>query len=129
MITFLDLPFMDGESLIAQVRRFNLRIKIIAVSFEKDFDQLKRLLPYTIAEYLVYPVADNTLENCLRRLFPIANETSLPYSKPVVEVIKIIMNRYYEPLTLEILADCVFLSPNYLGALLKKKSAKLFLLF
>lgn len=124
LVTFMDFPVLHGEELIEKIRVFNSDIPIIVINSSKNFDQLKRLLPYKIEEYLIFPNFNADLESCIKRLFPIAINQCLDYSSPINSVITIITNHYPEPLTLENLASYVYLSPNYLSNLFKKEVGK-----
>lgn len=122
LITDIKMPLMNGVDLITHVRDFDQDLHIVVLSGYDDFTYARELLNSNVVDYLLKPIdplefiacLSQTLEK-ITKLHPLSNEPTID------KTLKIIHNEFYRELTLEELAERVFLSPNYLSILFKKE--------
>lgn len=122
LITDIKMPLMNGTDLIANVRDFDQDIHIIVLSGYDDFSYARELLKSNVVDYLLKPINPFEFEVCLsqtlqkiERCHPLSNDLTIS------KTLEIIHNEFNRDLTLEELAERVFLSPNYLSILFKKE--------
>lgn len=127
LITDIKMPMMDGVELIQRVRDFNQSIRVIIISGYDDFNYARRLLQYRVDDYILKPVNVPEFMAVLNKIEPQASPTESSVQVPVIQaVIDIIEHDFMKDLTLEDVAQRVFLSPSYLSNLFKKQTGSSF---
>lgn len=122
LITDIKMPLMNGVDLITHVRDFDQDIRIIVLSGYDDFTYARELLRANVIDYLLKPIDPLEFIACLNQtLEKITNIHSCSNEPTIDKTLEIIHNEFNRELTLEELADRVFLSPNYLSILFKKE--------
>lgn len=140
VVSDIRMPEMDGLKLLEEIRKHKLNTQVIFVSGYTDFEYARQAIRYGCIGYLIKPVNEDELLQCLQKVkdcFP-ENEREpetaaeefreLYHSKKVLvqEIIGYIQEHYSEELTLQTLAGKFNISENYLSSLVKKKTGKNF---
>lgn len=67
VITDIRMPRMDGLQLLARIRQTDEKTKVIILSAYSDFEYARSALSNGASDYLLKPVDDTALENCLNK--------------------------------------------------------------
>lgn len=125
LITDIKMPLVNGIELIKLVRNFDKKINIVVVSGYDNFEYAKKLLPFHVDNYLLKPINPLELKDTISSL--LSEEKGGPeYSQVIKQVLNIIKKEYSNGITLESVADQVYLSPPYLGVLFNKETGTSF---
>lgn len=68
VFTDIRMPVMDGLELLKQMRKQELKTKVVIVSAYADFEYAKSAMRFGVQEYLLKPVEDKELRECIGRL-------------------------------------------------------------
>ena len=68
MITDIQMPKMDGLTLIETIRKENTDLPIVVISAYTDKDKLLRAVKLGLVDYVVKPIARNTLNNLIDKV-------------------------------------------------------------
>ncbi len=68
VITDIRMPGMDGIAFIEQAQRMNEQLGFIVVSGYSDFEYAKRAIRLGVSDYLLKPVDDDQLKECLSKI-------------------------------------------------------------
>ncbi len=122
LITDIKMPLLDGVALITQVREFDKELKILVLSGYDDFHYARELLKANVVDYLLKPINPVEFQQCVKQIFnQLIDQQPLTNDKIIDHVLEIIHHEFMRDLTLEELAERVFLSANYLSILFKKE--------
>lgn len=121
LISDIKMPLLNGVDLIKRVRDFDQQIHIIIISGYNDFEYAKNLLSSNVTNYLLKPINTTEFIHTIKQLPLFCPSKSAEYSLVIRNILTIIETEYAQNLTLEALADRVFLSPSYLSNLFKKE--------
>jgi two-component system response regulator YesN len=131
LVTDIRMPVMDGNLLIEEVAKTYPEIRIIICSAYADFSYAQKAIGFGVESYLLKPIRFSEFQEtlgkvydaCVKIVSPASGENESHYSKQVAQVIQIIRHKYASPkLSLDYLADEVYLSPNYLSNIFKKET-------
>lgn len=121
VITELNFPNAKEISLCESVRRMNIQVPIIIVTYETNFFIMKDLFRYHIDGYFFKPVDMLKLQNFLSN-FPQKDIHIKHKNFLVQQVIDIINKEFRSSLSLNYLSQEVGLSSSYLSRLFKKET-------
>lgn len=68
VFTDMKMPYMDGITLIREVRAKNMTTEFVVISAHADFQMAQQSISLDVAEYLLKPITKNEIENVLARL-------------------------------------------------------------
>lgn len=123
LITDIKMPLMSGVDLIKSIRNFNQELEVLIISGYDDFNYARQLLSSKVTNYLLKPINSleliDTIKNIekFKRIFKESGE----YSSPVNQAINIVKTEFASDLTLDLIANRVFLSSAYFSSLFKKE--------
>lgn len=150
LFTDIKMPLMGGLELAAKARILNPDLKIILFSAYGEFEYAKEAIKLDVDYYILKPVnveefiktISDVIEECMELQKKKVNEemllqvyqktisheemkfktgpVSANYKGAVSKVIDIIREEYAHDLSLEYLAEKVFLTPGYLSSLFRK---------
>ena len=132
VFTDVKMPVMDGISLIASVRSYNLRTEFVITSGYADFEFARQGIALEVADYLIKPVTQEdvlrVLDHVQRRISgvkPKAKESRLrsryPDAHPtVLKSLDILEKAYAGKLNQRDLAAELGVSPEYFSYLFSK---------
>jgi len=69
IITDVDMPYLDGLSLIERLRHIDTTIPIIIISGYGDQEKLLRAIKLNLVEYILKPIKRNALNQAIQRSF------------------------------------------------------------
>lgn len=68
VFTDMKMPYMDGVTLIREVRAKNMATEFVVISAHADFQMAQQCIFLDVTEYLLKPITKNEIENVLERL-------------------------------------------------------------
>lgn len=134
VILDLSLPDMDGMELGKKVLELNRQTSIIVITHLKMFEMVQMAMNSGFSKYLLKPTSKTELLSALDSLLlpnmmkeanyfgkaatpPSKNEIDL--GNPIQSVVSYIHSYFYEPITLNEMADWVYLSASHFSRLFK----------
>ena len=132
LLTDVKMLYMDGIELAQQVRARRPDMPIVFLSGYGDTQYLRSAIQIGASDYLLKPINFDELAACMRRITerldhapakPIRPGPAQPFTADpvmnasIAHVIRIIHGQYAENITIQLLADQVHLTPNYLSML------------
>lgn len=122
----IAMPIIDGLEFIRQAKGEYSSLHFIIISAHCDFNYARQAIRFGVTDYLAKgEYTDEELQNTLLKITR-RDEIEHPYRFEVQTVIKAIEQQLQENITLEIIADQMKLTPNYLGTLFFKQTKKHF---
>lgn len=133
IITDIRMPEMNGLEMAAEIRKNNQETKIIVLSGYDKFEYAKKSISLNVAEYLLNPFgAEELVEVVLRLIANIEEKKSKDesdlnkgknpnYSKTINKAITYVQKNYQKEITLNKIADKVFVTPNYFSRIFKEE--------
>jgi two-component system response regulator YesN len=146
LITDIQMPEMNGLELIKEVQDRGLCKRFIILTGYDETMYLRQAIRYRVIDYLLKPInkielydalanislelltKPNEIENSLRvpdSMVPDLRNIHL--SKNVRVIIQYIEKHYMKDLSLEQIAEHVFLHPNYISSLFRKETGLTFI--
>lgn len=136
VITDINMPEMNGIDLILALHQLHPEISIIVLSSYDDFHFVRQAMKFGAKDYLLkHDIDPSELSRVLKELRH--EETLADHVSPltsvhlkikgadqpeVYRVIEYVKAHYHEPISLQQLADQLFLSPNYLCNIFKHRT-------
>ncbi|WP_106767082.1 AraC family transcriptional regulator [Paenibacillus faecalis] len=135
-IIFMDitLPEMDGISSLQEIRRFLPGACVTILSASSDFSYAQAAISLRVHEYLLKPVKPGILRQMICNVLEQAAKpegNGLMDDSPIEPVqerqhfvekaIDYIQENYKEKLTLQMVADHVYMNPQYFSRIFKKE--------
>ncbi len=125
VITDIEMPGRSGLEIIAKSIEAGLAVRFIIVSAYTSFDYARRAIQLGAEDFLPKPVNRRellkTLQTVMKKL-----EGDRPEEEPVrklIQAAKAYLDVHFDQhLTLEQVADYVYVSPSYLSTLFKKET-------
>lgn len=120
LVTDINMPIMDGFSVIENVRRILPNLKIVIISGYDDFSYVQRGMRLSVSDYLLKPVKNEDILQLLNRLDGTKN-TNHPSS--LASQINLFIQKYYalSDLTVESMAEDLGYSKEYLSRKFKER--------
>ena len=138
VITDVRMPYMDGVSMIKQLRAAGCNSHFILLSAHSDFSYAQSAIRAGASDYLVKPLRDEELKQTILRVFFPENEgkeerTQVPVqlqfqpnteieNKYVKQAIHYIKSNFGEDITISTVADYLQISEGYLSRVFKKET-------
>lgn len=141
VITDIRMPDMDGLDFIGMIQKETHPPLVIVISGYADFEYAQRAIRYGVADYILKPVEEPTLEtsiqNVLKRLHSkqpvqsanrnITEDASLPQKNLLIQKAqRIIETEYMNNLSLASVANRIGIHPNYFGVLFARHMGESF---
>ena len=135
-IIFMDitLPEMDGISSLQEIRRFLPDACVSILSASSDFSYAQAAISLRVHEYLLKPVKPEILRQMIRKALEQAAQperNSLIDASPIEpaqerqsfikEAVDYIQENYKGELALQMVADHVYMNPQYFSRIFKKE--------
>ena len=137
LITDIRMPGLSGLELIEKISALSLDLKIIIISGYTDFEHARKALALHAFDYLLKPIDEEALTSCVRRAESAINgerraagqaveSEELTQEDSVDRAFLYMQEHFHKPLTLESVAQSVFLNPNYFSGIFKKRKGVTF---
>lgn len=136
LLTDVKMPFMDGITLARQVREKLPETRIVFLSGYSDTEYLRSAIHIGAIDYLLKPIDFDELNQCMGRLILLLDQTSTTVADSrqepsdgvenaaVARIMLLMKEQYARSITVQSLAEQVYLSPNYLSTLFHRKTGK-----
>lgn len=133
LITDIRMPEISGIDLLKIVEESNLKTKVMFLSGYSEFEYAQQAIKYGLYDYLLKPLSGTKLTLSLQQFISKYPDTTSP---PVVEnkisktesektiafIQKYVAEHIEDNVSLNFLAELVYLSPPYLSSLYKKET-------
>lgn len=137
VFTDIKMPYMDGLTLIREVRKLGIETKFIIITAYEEFDYARQAITLGVTQYLVKPLIMEDIQEALATLEEkgeVEVETRLgeryPDAHPIIiRALKIIESSYSETLNQKELASELGISPEYFCSLFSKNVGESFVKF
>ncbi|HIU76922.1 MAG TPA: response regulator [Candidatus Pelethocola excrementipullorum] len=138
VFTDIKMPYMDGLTLIKEVRSLGFDTKFVVISAYEEFEYARQSISLGVTEYLVKPIIVEDVIGALEAVtskkkehLPVQSLAEVyPDVHPVIlRALKKIENKYGEPLNLKDMADELGVSPEYFSSLFSKNVGESFVRF
>ena len=136
MLVDIQMPVMNGLSLMKELQRFYPFIRIVVLSGYSDFDYARQAMNFGAMGYLLKPTQKAEISKTFSRIKKALDEEritnltlSAPKTKvdPVVEkLLQYIQSHYCEHITLESAAGVFYMNPSYFSTFFKQKTGESF---
>lgn len=129
VFTDIKMPFMDGLTLIKEVRKLGMDTKFVIISAYEEFEYAKQAISLGVSEYLVKPLI---MEDIQKALAAIRGKDTLPKQSKIlskrypdvhpiiISALKKIEVEYSNQLSLKDMANELGISPEYFSSLFSK---------
>lgn len=140
IVTDIRMPGMSGLEMVARIREDAPDLPVVILSGYEDFEYAKQAIRYQVTDYLLKPVSRTEFAGVLNRIAERLHvshaderedeETGLQQGgdrRLIIRKIKeLIRERLDESLTLQDVAETVYLNPQYLSYLFKAETGRNF---
>ncbi|MBQ8639180.1 MAG: response regulator [Lachnospiraceae bacterium] len=132
LLTDVKMPFMDGMELIRLAHGKDPEMKIVIFSGYGEFEYARTAMKYHVESYILKPVDpqefEQTMRNVLNELDQRKQEPAkgepVPGHSEIDTVKQYICQNYEKDLSIEKLAQLVYMAPAYLSTLFKKETGQ-----
>lgn len=128
VLTDVRMPNMNGIDLARNLRESSKNIQIIFMSSYSDKEYLRTAIQLRAIDYIDKPVnriqLTEVLKKTITELCPLKAAPQGSFSRTVEDLFSYISKHCSEDLSIEFLAEQVYLSPSYLMNLFKKETGK-----
>jgi len=131
----IKIPGMTGLEFAKNLYEENRGVEVVLISGYKEFDFLKEAMEYKVFDYLLKPVAYESLKKTFStlnsKLDKKQDRKEEEYKEGeegdgIVSAIKAYINKYYATTSLKDTAAFVHMNPNYLSRFFKQKTGEYF---
>lgn len=137
VFTDIKMPFMDGLTLIREVRKLGMETKFVIISAYEEFEYARQAITLGVTQYLVKPLIMEDIQEALDAIEDkeeAGEEQSLAERYPdahpiVIRALKIIESSYSDTLNQKDLAGELGISPEYFSSLFSKNVGESFVKF
>lgn len=139
LITDIVMPEMDGLELIREAQKRDVDRFVILSGYD-DFKYAQQAIRLHVTDYLLKPIDQNALSDLLSKIvsqiiqerkhrlvhFPIQIEKHLDENNTIRKFKLFILENYMHDISLDEVAECLDLHPNYVSSLIGRKINKSF---
>lgn len=122
LFTDVKMPFMDGLALSKAALYHNPKLKIIIFSAYDEFEYAKAAVGLGVSEYLLKPIVPEEFHNCIKKVLSEIPPPPAVQSDRVETVKQYICQNYDKDLSLDLLANMVFVHPDHLNRVFKQET-------
>ena len=121
LFTDVKMPFMDGLALSEAALNRHPQLKIIIFSAYDEFTYAKTAVSLGVCEYLLKPIDPEEFRNCIKKVTSGISSPATQGNR--VETVKqYIYQNYEKDLSLDTLAQLVFIHPDHLNRIFKSET-------
>lgn len=126
IITDIRMGGMNGLTFVSKVRQVSKDVPVIILSGHSDFEYARTAMRYEVTDYLLKPINRVELSETISRLFKTDSEEKIDTSKQFQKILQYIDEQLSHEISLKLIADYVYLNPQYVGQLFKSELNKNF---
>lgn len=141
IITDIKMPGMSGLEMVKSIKCNLPGVKTIILSGYNDFNFAREAIELKVFTYLLKPFEDDDVLETMKKVISEIQGASQPRldipqpdeqmksdinARLINKVLKIIEEEFMEGISLAIIADRVYISPNHLGQVFYKSTGKTF---
>jgi YesN/AraC family two-component response regulator len=137
VLTDIKMPVMSGIELMERIKAGYPKIKIVILSGYNEFEYARKGIEYGAYSYILKPTKEKDFVEVFSRLkkdldnlneIPDNPEETTADSVPGVELVKkFIAENYERKITLEEVANLVYMNPSYFSSFFKSKTNQTFI--
>lgn len=125
VFTDIRMPQCDGLEMIRRLKEKGEQAEFIMLSGYAEFEYARKAMELGVRYYLTKPVDENEMYRIIEKIREEKAEQFLPVQSDVIrEVREYISKNYSQKISLNAIAAQLYMNPNYLGQLIKKKTGK-----
>lgn len=138
VFTDIKMPFMDGLTLIKEVRKLGMDTKFVIISAYEEFEYAKQAISLGVSEYLVKPLIMEDIQKALAAIRqkeePPRQSEALSKRYPdvhpiIISALKKIEAEYSTQINQKDMAKELGISPEYFSSLFSKSMGESFVKF
>ena len=138
IITDIRMKEMSGLEMIERVRDRFLDLPVLIISGYSDFDYAKKAIRFGVSEYMLKPMDRLELTQYLTRVRKRLDESNAPIHGLTADLLReehrlirkvreLVHVRLEQEVSLQLMADLVELTPQYLSVLFKQETGQNFI--
>jgi len=138
VFTDIKMPFMDGLTLIKEVRKLGMDTKFVIISAYEEFEYARQAITCGVSEYLVKPLIMEDIRKALDTVrdrgeqdnCKVSLSECYPKVHPIIlKALRKIENEYSIPVNQKDMANDLGISPEYFSGLFSKNMGESFVHF
>lgn len=145
VITDVRMPYMDGITMLRQLRAEGCDVHFILLSAHSDFSYAQSAMRYGASDYLLKPLREQELRETIGRVFGLSERhmkeqdseqkllakmdfhpNEMINNRYVVQALQFLKTHYSEDITIGSVADFLEVSDSYLSRIFKKETGYTF---
>lgn len=127
------IPEMDGLQALEEIRKFLPQASVLILSACSDFTYAQTAIRLRVQEYLLKPIKPSVFKQVFHKLLATVAANQVPVEEEIVEEEEInqvyfieksldyIHDNFKQKLPLQLVADKVFMNPQYFSRIFKKE--------
>ena len=125
VFTDIKMPFCDGLEMIRQLKDNGETAEFIMLSGYAEFEYAKRAMELGVRYFLTKPLDEEEMYKIIEKIRADRADQMLPIRTDVIQKIKEYLSKNYsKEISLNAIAAKLYMNPNYLSQLIKKKTGK-----
>ena len=125
VFTDIKMPFCDGLEMIRQLKDNGETAEFIMLSGYAEFEYAKRAMELGVRYFLTKPLDEEEMYRIIEKIRADRADQMLPIRTDVIQKIKEYLSKNYsKEISLNAIAAKLYMNPNYLSQLIKKKTGK-----
>lgn len=125
VFTDIKMPFCDGLEMIRRLKEKKEQAEFVMLSGYAEFEYAKRAMELGVRYFLTKPLDEEEMYRIIEKIRTDRADQMLPMRADVIQKIKeYISKNYSKEISLNAIAAKLYMNPNYLSQLIKKKTGK-----
>ena len=125
VFTDIKMPHCDGLEMIRRLKKKGEEAEFIMLSGYAEFEYAKKAMELGVRFFLTKPLDEDEMYRIIEKIREDRAENILPTRPDVIQKIReYIGKNYSKEISLNSIAAMLYMNPNYLSQLIKKKTGK-----
>ncbi len=125
VFTDIKMPLCDGIEMIRRLKEMGEQAEFIMLSGYAEFEYAKKAMELGVRYYLTKPLDEEEMYRIIEKIREERAGEILPERSDVIhEIREFISKNYSKDISLNAIAAKLYMNPNYLSQLIKKKTGK-----
>ncbi|WP_312476332.1 response regulator [Neobacillus sp.] len=126
ILTDVRMPVMDGVELTRKIRKYNQHVPVLAISGFHDFPLVREAFVSGISDYVTKPINRIQFVSLIRTYLPKEERIEKRDDTGLEAIFTYIEDHLHRELTLQEVANAVYLHPQYISQLFRTKTGQTF---